>query len=191
MRLVTRLLLFTGLASVTLSCSPTEAHEPPSREPRPVPSLSTPYRLPSVPPRVGKQWDALRFKDRPCDLFTDEQAQRIGFVEPGWIDTPRDGFKQCWRMNGRKSFYVKFYDTDLVGKVYRREMIWPGGEDATPVTVVGQPALRVVFPGGDQCAIAVAIADNQGFEVYIDEEGADARVHATMAAETVMHNLGA
>jgi hypothetical protein len=192
MRPMTRLLLVAGMAVTMFGFSPTpDTPVPPSHESQPVPSVSTPYRLPSVAPRVVKQWDAIRYKDKPCDLLTDEQARGVGFVEPGWVDTPRDGFPQCWRMRGHSSLFVKFYDMDLVGKVYRRETIWPGGEGAVPVTVLGQPALKVVFPGGDRCAIAVALAENQGFEVNFKEEGAEASVDATSVAETIMHNLGA
>jgi hypothetical protein len=191
-RLAIRLALAIVLAAVTLGCSPTtDNHVPPTPESHPAPS-PTPYRLPSVPPRVTRQWDALRYKDKPCDLLTDQQAQGLGFQEPGWVDTPPDGFPQCWRNGGHlASFFVKFYDIDLVGQVYRRETIWPGGEGAVPITVVGQPAIKVVFPGADRCAIAVAIADHQAFEVNFKEEGGEASVHATTAAETVMHNLGA
>src|SRR4051794_6358909 len=94
MRPMPRLLLVTGLAVMMLGCSPTpDTYVPPSHEPQPVPSVSTPYRLPSVAPRAAKQWDAIRYKDKPCDLLTDEQARGVGFVEPGWVDTPRDGFR--------------------------------------------------------------------------------------------------
>jgi hypothetical protein len=181
MRSMTRFLWITGLTTVVVGCSsPPEPSAPPS---------ST--RLPADPPRVTKQWDAHAYKDRPCALFPDQQAQVMGYREPGSSLTAEDGAAHCRRMNGDNQFVIRLFNADLLGRIYRREMIWPGVNGATPMTVVGQPALKSAIPGSDECLIAVAIADNEGFDVRIDEKGADPCVHATMAAETVMHNLGA
>lgn len=102
-----------------------------------------------------------------------------------------DGSTQCRRTNGDDQFVIRFFGVDLLGRIYRREMIWPGISWATPMAVVGQPALRSALPGSDECLIAVALTDDQGFDIRIDEKGVDPCVHATSAVETVMHNLGA
>ncbi|GAB3894042.1 DUF3558 family protein [Kibdelosporangium lantanae] len=190
MTIATRLLLAIGLAAAAVGCSSRAEPSTPSTPSTPS-SPSSPARLPTDPPRVAKQWDAGAYKDKPCALLTDQQAQGMGYRVPGSVLTVDDGIAQCRRIDGSNQFVIRFFGTDLVGRIYRREMIWPGINWATPMKVVGQPALKSALPGSDECLIAVAIADNQGFDVRIDEKGVDPCVHATQAAETVMHNLGA
>jgi len=185
MKPVMRLLWISGLAAAAVGCSsPTEPLVPPS-------TTLSPTRLPTERPRVANQRDSHAYKDKPCALLPDQQAQAMGYREPGSSLTTEDGVAHCRRMNGNNQFVIRFFSTDLLGRIYRREMIWPGVNGATPMTVVRQPALKSAIPGSDECLIAVALTDDQGFDVRVDEKGADPCVHATMAAETIMHNLGA
>jgi hypothetical protein len=184
-----RAALVAALALIATGCSTS-----PQPTPTPAPA-SSPSRLPSTAPRVQKSWDASSYRDKPCALFTDDQARVLGYLEPGSIFTGEPDAATCMRDSGsgpNGDFVVKYYyATDLLGKIYRREILYPGVNSASPTTIAGQPALKPTMSDAAICTVAVALADTQGFEVRIADKTGQPCDQAVHVAETIMHNLGA
>ncbi|MEV4312837.1 DUF3558 domain-containing protein [Actinocrispum sp. NPDC049592] len=180
--------LLVGLTLVASGCtgSPT---------PGPTPSASpSPTRLGTSAPPVARLWDASAYRTKPCGLFTDDQARVLGYNKPGSASTDDPDVATCIRDTGTASggFMVKYYfATDLLGKIYRREILFPGINSASPITVEGQPALKPTIPGAEFCTVAVGLTNTQGFEVRIDDKAVDPCDRAVTIAETIMRNLGA
>ncbi|TCO57273.1 DUF3558 family protein [Actinocrispum wychmicini] len=150
-----------------------------------------PTRLPSIAPPVPKSWDASRYRDKPCSLFADEQAKELGYLKPGRVNSDDPDVAECVRDIGGSpdsSFTVKYYfATDLLGKIYRREIAWPANS-ASPITVVGQPGLRTNdIPDDVACNVVVGLAGTQGFEVRM--AGRNSCERSFTVAETIMHNI--
>ena len=89
------------------------------------------------------------------------------------------------------AFTIKYYfATDLLGKIYRREIAWPANS-ASPITVAGQPALKTNDLNDELCNVAVGLTDTQGFEVLVADKNANPCDRAVNVAEAIMHNIGA
>ncbi len=161
----------------------------------PSPSTSAPpTRLGSSAPRVSRSWDASAYRDKPCALFTDDQARVLGYNKPGSVYMGEPDVATCMRDSetGHGDFMVKYYfATDMLGKIYRREILFRGINSASLITVGGQPALKPTIPGSPLCTVAVGLTDSQGFEVRIDDTAPNPCDRAVTVAETIMRNLGA
>jgi Protein of unknown function (DUF3558) len=99
----------------------------------------------------------------------------------------------CMRDSGNGpngDFTIKYYfATDLLGKIYRREIPWPANS-ASPITIAGQPALKTNDLNDALCNVAVGLADTQGFEVRIKDTNTNPCDRTIKVAETIMHNIG-
>lgn len=177
--------LAAALALIATGCTTSPPVDPPAPT-----SVNSPTRLPSSAPRVSKFWDANSYRDKPCALFTDDQAKVLGFLKPGSVYMGEPDVAACMRADG--TFTIKYYfATDLLGKIYSREILYPGVNSASQITIVGQPALKPNIPDADMCTVAVGLTDTQGFAVRIEDKNVNPCDRAVNVAETIMHNIGA
>lgn len=165
-------------------------------EPGPASQTATnsPSRLPTNRPHIPRPLDAGSYRDKPCALFTDEQALVLGILEPGRPDANPD-YAVCHRISspaGENDVIISYYfATDLLGEIYRGEAepLWPMTR-LLPITVARQPAVRTNPTTTEECKVAVGLADTQGFVVRVNNKKVDSCERAVMIAETIVHNLG-
>jgi hypothetical protein len=133
--------------------------------------------------------DGSAYRESPCDLFTDEQAKSLGYAKPGRPYQDAEG-AHCSR-NGESGaeLSTKYVGDDLLGKIYRREVLWPA-ESASSVTLVGQPALRTNLPADQPCRVAVGLSGDQGIEVRVVDKTSDPCQRAVTVAEAIVRKLG-
>jgi hypothetical protein len=82
-------------------------------------------------------------------------------------------------------FTIKYYfATDLLGKIYRREIPWPANS-SSPITIAGQLALKTNDIDDVLCNVAVGLTDTQGLEVRISDKNANLCDRAVNVAETI------
>lgn len=179
-----------GLTALIASC--TEApREPSSAPPTTHVSFTPPSSwIPSTPPPIP-QADAAAYRDKPCDLFTDEEAKALGYSRT------RDPFVDgnvswCRRTAGGvpgDEFILKYHQgDDYFGDIYRREAEWPSN-GAVARTVGGQPAVSVALERNTACWLVVGLADNQSVEVRIANKKDVACDLAATVAETIVKKL--
>jgi hypothetical protein len=173
--------LLTMLAAVVAlaACSAPDEQEP-QATPISAPAttttaMTTTEPTPSEPslPAINRPLDASTYRARVCDLLTEAQIRRLdmGSVDPLPEQPDQSGRVTCL-IHGpiheggtRTSLMVTYYyATDLLAAIYRREL--PGSQPyqpLTPVSVAGQPAWQAEL--GDDCQLAVGLADTQGVEI--------------------------
>jgi hypothetical protein len=179
-------LWITLAAGVLLAagCAQPAAENPPGS----TSSSASSTRLPSSAPSVPRSLDASAYREKPCDLFTDEQAKSLGYALPGRPYQDAEG-AHCFR-NGESGaeLSTKYVGEDLLGKIYRREVLWPA-ESASPVMVGSQPALKTNLPADEPCRVAVGLSGDQGIEVRIVDKTTDPCERATAVAEAIVRKL--
>ncbi|WP_165960665.1 DUF3558 domain-containing protein [Actinocrispum wychmicini] len=176
---------FAIFALVVAGCSGTPQGSPPTS----AGSASSRTPLPSSAPSVPKSWDAKQYRDKPCTLFTDQQARVLGYLKPGHAYFGQPDAATCTRDSDEHfgDFTIKYYfATDVLGKIYRREITWPTNS-TLQITVVDQPGVRTDFPEDVECRVVVGLTDTQGFEVRVLSKNSCER--AVNVAETIMHNV--
>ena len=150
---------------------------------------------PTTPPPITRPVDARAYRDKPCELLSDQQAATREFKPAPDLLNPMDGPRCYWRgtTTGKESILrIWLRSEDQLAQIYRHdtgnETIWA---DFVPVTIAGQPAARSEPPGSRQphCAVAVGLTDNQTLEVS-QNYGEKPCDQVTAVAEMVMHNLG-
>jgi hypothetical protein len=166
----------TGCTSGPASSGPTSATSTPSSE------------LPASAPSITRALDASAYRDRPCDLFTNDEAKALGYTAPG-----RPGgdpaVPQCsWPSS---ELVVRYYpDNDFFGQIYRREATWPA-KLSIAITVAQQPAVRTDLPATeDYCRVAVGLTGTQTVEARVMSKTLDSCDQAVKVAEAVVRKLG-
>lgn len=169
-------------------CSPQPAGDPA----RPTSTNSSATPLPSSRPPIPRPLDANTYRDKPCTLFTDEQARVLGYLKPGTPDQTSEPARCSWRAEriGDADLNVDYYaSTDLLGQIYRRETTsWPSNS-LLPLTIAGQPALRTTFPTTELCRVALGLTNNQAVEIRVADKHINSCDRAVQVAETIVHNL--
>lgn len=150
---------------------------------------------PSLPPAVSRQLDASGYRNRICEILTDEQAVALGLPE-----SARPGGSPEFIFCGRESkdpplnFSLVYGGSDLFGKAYRKPN-FPLGYSKL-VTIAGQPALELgtaVLDGSvPYCLIVLGLANDQAIQIDMNLHfgGSGACERATRVAEAIVHNLG-
>jgi hypothetical protein len=183
----------SALVAATVAFAAACTSAPQAQPPPPTSSRSTASALPSSRPPVPRPLDATAHRDKPCALFTDEQAKVLGYLQPGSPEVQPELARCSWRSEtlGESDLNVDYYPaTDLLGQLYRRETTtWPTNSMA-PVTIAAQPALKTTLPTPELCKVALALTDNQAVEIRVADKNTDSCDRAIQIAETIVHNLG-
>jgi hypothetical protein len=156
---------------------------------------SPPWWIPSSPPPIPRPLDASAYREKPCDLFTDDQAKSLGYVRTS-DPFVQEEVSRCSR-SGEGAFkdnsllILYFHDTDRLGQIHRREAEWPS-DGAVPRTILGQPAVSAVI-GGNWCWLVVGLTETQSVEIRIEDHVPDNRSNtcdrAMSAAEGIVRKL--
>ncbi|MFC0115838.1 DUF3558 domain-containing protein [Kibdelosporangium aridum] len=184
--------LLLGIAALFLlaGCSGAPPEKPPDSPPATSIPAPTPRGLPTSPPPIPLPLDASRYRDRPCDLFTDEQVQALGYPpikRPGVLP----GQSYCARHDESNldlhfSIWYRHDGTDRFAKVHRREEEWLA-DDAAPIAVAGQPAAKL--PGTRMCKVLIGLSTAESIEVVFGDPKVDFCDRAVRIAETVVRNV--
>jgi hypothetical protein len=139
--------------------------------------------------------DASAYRDRICDIFTNDQAATLGFTA-----APRLGGSAEFIFCGRESkeppvsLSLVYATPELFSKV--------NGDSSTPldyvdlVTISGQPALEQGSPDLSNivryCTIVLGLTNDQAMQIDLyDPQGpGGACERATKVAEAIVRNLG-
>lgn len=146
--------------------------------------------LPTEAPSVPRALDASSYLGKPCDLFTDEQSRAAGFPVLGESYEDVSGAYCSRGGDGDSTFRTHIVADDLLGKVYRREVLWPA-DVAESTMVGGQPAVRATRSAGEPCLVVVGLGGKQAFEVRIVDKRADPCGRATGIAEAIVLKVAA
>lgn len=192
-----RIILFLCTVLLVSACS-TRSTESQQREitgttnPAPTPSYQPP---PSLPPAVSRPLDASGYRNRICEILTNEQALALGFPgPPDQSEAPQ--YISCIRVSENPETEVAWvYSTpELFGKVSGGPAISLGYVKL--VTISGQPALEQGTPDPKDivryCTIVLGLASDQAIQIDVrDPEGpGGACERATKVAEAIVRNLG-
>ncbi|CAM3993387.1 DUF3558 domain-containing protein [Kibdelosporangium persicum] len=174
------------LAAGCTASPPNEEQDPPPTTHVPAPWRGIPPTRPQIPPL-----DASRYGDKPCDLFTDEQAKALGYVRERDPLVETD-VQRCIRRaeyTTDTTLTILFYpDADHLGRIYRREAEWPAN-DATARDIGGQPAVSVVLDRQSTCWLVVGLTDTQSVEVRTTNTKSAGCDQATGIAEAIVARL--
>jgi hypothetical protein len=159
----------------------------------PTTTSSSDAPLPSSRPPIPRSLDATTYRDKPCELFSDDQARMLGILESGaTFQKPESA--DCQRFSsppGENDLVVSYYfASDLLARIYRGDTNWPTKQWTEPLNIAGQPAVKTTLPATDNCRLAIGLTDNQGVEIQVRYKRADACPRALQVAETIVHNLG-
>lgn len=143
--------------------------------------------LPSARPPVDRQLDAGAYRNRPCGLYSDEEAAALGIHRTGSSNLGPDSADCLWGQELSIRLYV---GSDHLGDIYQRKTTWPTEHSTVAMTVAGQPAVRTTLPTTAYCTVAVAVNNNQGVEIHLESERADSCAQAVAVAESIVHRLG-
>ncbi|MFC5111315.1 DUF3558 family protein [Kibdelosporangium philippinense] len=147
--------------------------------------------IPTIPPPIPRPLDASKFRDRPCDLFTDEQAAALGYPlekRPGVV--PEESY--CVRdsladVTVDYSIWYRHDGTDLFALAHRRETGEWIGDASVSITVEGQPAIK--RPGAEHCAVLIGLSTTESIKIYFQDKKVDFCDRAVRIAEDVVRNV--
>lgn len=170
---------FAGLALGLLVAAATVACDT-DRTPK-APKLTRPGPEYAVP-AVQDPLDLARFSQRPCTIFTAEQAEQLHLP-----DAAEPDLAECvWRDSNADLFYIKLRATVGLSKVYTTDTethVKDGSIEGSwePTTLAGYPAAHTRPDSPRICAIEVGVSDTQSFR--IDDGGAGNRAAAVRAED--------
>ncbi|CAM3993418.1 DUF3558 domain-containing protein [Kibdelosporangium persicum] len=184
--------LAIGTASLFLlsGCSEGPTGTPPGTPSVTSTPVTTTKGIPTSPPPIPRPLDASRYRDKPCDLFTDEQVQALGYppIKRSGVLTNES---QCTRHDESNldlhfSIWYRHDGTDRFAKVHRREESWRS-DDAVSITVEGQPAVRL--PGTRMCTVLIGLSSTESIEIHFGDPKVDSCDRAVRIAEGVVRNV--
>ena len=184
--LMRRLVLATAAAAMVAGCT---------TNPTSTPTVST---RPAPPSLIPRPLDASRYATEQmiCQLLTDEQATKLGFVDDTPYSQSRAKLSSCTRdQSGNARANIIYYldlDEDARDEF---ERMYRDNRDFHSALIAGQPA--VWSAGGitrkppDYCRAVVALNERQSVSMTVTQDDSrDACQQAVAVIEQIVHNLG-
>jgi hypothetical protein len=184
-RLVALVVGAVSLAACTSDASPGPTTTPSSPGPRPTDS-----------PPISRPLDASRYgaKDRICELFTQEQANNLGFPDDYTAPHSTESAASCVRGSvGLSPAQVSYMLSLIENPLETTYNLSKTYDQFVPRTISRQPAVQVWANGSDpprRCEVVVGFAEQQGVEIQVSHEARNACDVAVAVAEHVVRNLG-
>jgi hypothetical protein len=165
------------------------------KEPLPAESSTTTQALPSPSP-LANPLNLRPYKEKPCDLVTDQQVTQLGFEVKSPIIEVDTSFCRIDMYRVKTSNFASFeLYPSARPSTYARNHI----EGLEPISVRGYPASISRADNIDtqhirSCALLIDVAESQGIRVNYQVGAGDPNdpcVPATQAAEFIVDNLTA